>query len=162
MCRNAYSSRPGPQCRLAGQAYSARHAFPATDNDHMAKVTLVSRSRTRSECTSQQFVVDPPVHRLYAFSIRLRDIKPGEPYFTAVSGRIAQEQTRFQAYKGHRKIRVNSASEYLPGIAINASRDVQRQCGRGMSIERRDRVRKLAADVTLESATQHSVNQQIR
>ncbi len=159
--RDAYFPGAGAQCGLATQSRGARHALAATHHQHMTEIALVRGARPARQYSSQKLVIDAAQFRVDGCPANSRDAEFVKDDRAAVVRRLIKKQTALQSDKRHREIRRYGTAKRLAGVAVQAGRDIERQYRGSVLVDRRHRIRKRPADVSLQAAAEYRVDQEI-
>jgi hypothetical protein len=158
---DTHQARTGAQCSLPGEAYRARHALAAADDEHMTAVALVSAPRPALQAAPQDPARNSPAHGLVVRAAVFRNVESVEHDRAAEPRTLTGEQSCLEPDERYRYVGGNSRPHYLAGIAMDAGRNIERHHARAMRIHCRNGLREFTAHVALEAAAKQCIHEQI-
>lgn len=158
---DADQSRPAAKRGLARDANSAGHARSATRNQHVTEMSLVSVARAPWERSSKRMFRQTAEFGLDAFARRLGDCQIVEDNLTTVRRSIGKNEPGLEAGERYSGVRRYRDPHDPAGIAVQPRRYVEREDRCAMAICRLDGLSEVAANLSLETAAEHGVHDQL-
>ena len=157
-----YKTRPDSQRRFAGHTRGARHADAAADDEHASLSALMSRATPARQRRGDRVLVNAPGCRLNECKRAGRHAKTIEEYVASVIGSDAQVEPQLESDEGHRSVGDNRCAERVPGIGVQAARNIKGEHRRRARVDSADPIRHRAVDGSRQPRPEDGVSNHIR